>query len=526
MKNTFLRCFCLLVVMPVSAQETVGDIGWTMYIGGSGVQEVVATALGADGATYAAGTDKFTSKGFVTRYDVSGSQIWLYPFESPVQTYTQARGVAVLGDSVFVVATRADYTGGSRPNLYNFLMKHRTSDGQAGPRVQVGVCVPNPLGPNGAALACPDLTGIFADATGLYVTGTTYEVPVGATGPQAFVAKFSPSLDLLWTRQFSFGKESFATSVSGNGASVCASGNTVKPEYFNRDAFVVCLTTNGTELWKAVYAPERPNEYSDEQKASVYVSESAAYVAGWSEVQYTEGFGKRAFLLVYDLVSGSISRAAIWDHAWINGISGTSESVFLIGTLTSPYAPQSTDTNFGTGNISVRKCDSAGNEIWTFNFLVPGSGASVTAAADAVIVGGSTRNDFISYGTEDGVVARIREIPLIRVPIDVKPGDDENTISLKSNGGVPIAIFSDGTFDARLVNPLSISILGAGLKISGKQSPMFSYEDINKDGRLDLLVHIDTEFIQFAGDDQFVRLDGRLYDGSRIRGKDRLRIVP
>jgi hypothetical protein len=49
---------------------------------------------------------------------------------------------------------------------------------------------------------------------------------------------------------------------------------------------------------------------------------------------------------------------------------------------------------------------------------------------------------------------------------------------------VPVAIFSTNTFDARDVDPLTVTVTGAGVAVRGKGSPMAAAEDVNGDGLL------------------------------------------
>jgi len=108
----------------------------------------------------------------------------------------------------------------------------------------------------------------------------------------------------------------------------------------------------------------------------------------------------------------------------------------------------------------------------------------------------------------------------IIVTIDIKPGSWPNSINTKAKGLVPVAILSGVGFDATLVDPSTITLLGAHPVKS-------SLEDINGDGKLDLIVHFRTEEMGFAGLDigeHTVPLTG-IYLGSPFSGTDTIRIV-
>ena len=72
------------------------------------------------------------------------------------------------------------------------------------------------------------------------------------------------------------------------------------------------------------------------------------------------------------------------------------------------------------------------------------------------------------------------------VQIDVKPGESINTLNLDSNGVLAVAILSSATFDARSVAVNSVTFAGAHAVQSALQ-------DVNRDGRLDLVLNFKTQ---------------------------------
>jgi len=78
---------------------------------------------------------------------------------------------------------------------------------------------------------------------------------------------------------------------------------------------------------------------------------------------------------------------------------------------------------------------------------------------------------------------------LISIPavIDIKPNDDSNVINLNGNGVIPIAILTTDDFDATQIEPSSIIAEPGGGTIAHKKGHI---EDVNGDGRDDLLIHI------------------------------------
>lgn len=114
----------------------------------------------------------------------------------------------------------------------------------------------------------------------------------------------------------------------------------------------------------------------------------------------------------------------------------------------------------------------------------------------------------------------------VTVGIDIKPGSFPNSINLGSNGVVPVAILSSATFDATTVNPTTITLASASVRLRGNGMPMASFQDVNNDGRLDLVVQVSTEALQLSEGDTQATLAGQTSDGKSITGSDSVRIVP
>ena len=112
------------------------------------------------------------------------------------------------------------------------------------------------------------------------------------------------------------------------------------------------------------------------------------------------------------------------------------------------------------------------------------------------------------------------------VAIDIKPDQFPNSINLGSKGVVPVAILSSATFDATTVNPTTITLAEASVRLKGNGTPMASFQDVNGDGRLDLVVQVSTSALQLSNGDTQATLIGETFDGKSITGIDSVRIVP
>jgi alpha-tubulin suppressor-like RCC1 family protein len=111
------------------------------------------------------------------------------------------------------------------------------------------------------------------------------------------------------------------------------------------------------------------------------------------------------------------------------------------------------------------------------------------------------------------------------VMIDIKPGSNINAINLNSRGSIPVAIFSTADFDACEVDPRTVRLNIAGIRVNRNNKYQSNQEDVNCDGFLDLVVHIETSALNFKIGDTKAILEGKTYSGLNIKGEDLVRII-
>jgi hypothetical protein len=129
---------------------------------------------------------------------------------------------------------------------------------------------------------------------------------------------------------------------------------------------------------------------------------------------------------------------------------------------------------------------------------------------------------------DDGII-HIWTLPAdtIEVEIDIKPGTDPNSINLGSAGVIPVAILSSETFDALEVDPGTVSLAGARIKMVGKSGKYLSHEeDINGDGLLDLVCQVYTAQFMVESGETIAILEAETFDGEQVRGEETINIVP
>lgn len=116
----------------------------------------------------------------------------------------------------------------------------------------------------------------------------------------------------------------------------------------------------------------------------------------------------------------------------------------------------------------------------------------------------------------------------VPVAVDIKPGGDQNSINLCSNGAVPVAIFGSDTFDVFDIKTDTLRFAEASVKVVGKKDPhsLCRYDDVNGDSVIDLVCHfITTDIAGIDGETTSAAVNGELLDGTAIKGEDGVNIV-
>ena len=120
----------------------------------------------------------------------------------------------------------------------------------------------------------------------------------------------------------------------------------------------------------------------------------------------------------------------------------------------------------------------------------------------------------------------LSEVAATTIPtrLDIRPGDNPNSINPRSRGTIPVAILSTADFDAPFQVDESSLTFGS---IGNEDSLDFcaGSEDVNTDGLLDLVCHFDTQATGFQPGDTAGILMGKTIDGTPIQGGDAVRIV-
>lgn len=101
------------------------------------------------------------------------------------------------------------------------------------------------------------------------------------------------------------------------------------------------------------------------------------------------------------------------------------------------------------------------------------------------------------------------------VEIDINPYGDPNSINLRNNGVIPVAILGSEDFDVTTVDFTSVYFAGEEPK---NKKPGF--EDVNEDGFMDMVLQFRTQETDIAPGDEEATLTGITYDGTPFSGTD------
>ena len=110
---------------------------------------------------------------------------------------------------------------------------------------------------------------------------------------------------------------------------------------------------------------------------------------------------------------------------------------------------------------------------------------------------------------------------VLDVVIDIKPAGTPNTINPNSHGDIPVAVLTTNTFDAASVDPTTVRFGRNGTAI-----PVHSaLADVDADGDLDLILHVNTEDTGIQCGDTSGSLTGETFGGQPIGGSDSINTV-
>lgn len=111
------------------------------------------------------------------------------------------------------------------------------------------------------------------------------------------------------------------------------------------------------------------------------------------------------------------------------------------------------------------------------------------------------------------------EKTVLLASIVIKPENYPNSINLKSNGVIPVAVLTNYDFDVNNIDPATVTFADA--------YPLrWSMEDVDDDGDTDMIFHFKTKELDLDENSTEATLTGETKTGQLFEGTDSVNIVP
>jgi hypothetical protein len=386
-------------------------------------------------------------------------------------------------------------------------------------------------------------------------------VVVVGGGTDVFIRRYDAAGGVLWTRQFGPPLDDGANDVA-----VAPNGNIYVSGYLGggflqlADAFVRQYDAFGNEGWTQQFG--EPG-FSNSAWGLAVAPDETIFAMSVATL-YGPVRRERPFFSAFDrfgtrLLSREVNEVGI-------SAAASADNVFVAG-----QSPCTRPVCVPTGRGRLSRYDRSGNQLWTFDpgLYRPAGGVDVDDSGNAYIAGFSSVNRpppvsadrltvlsfdpngierlrfrfdepggeyvrqldvgpagevFVGGGGFAGFVAKIDfKSPEFRVSIDIRPGSAVNPINLSSNGVVPVAILTTGSFDATAVVATSVCFgdrEDAAQRNCTEAHGQGHVEDADGDGDLDLVLHFEIARTGIDRGDTSACLTGQTHDGTVVTGCD------
>lgn len=406
------------VAFGAPARASGDGSGWTRQFGSGSPDEALGVALDRAGDAYVVGWTGGTLSGqvsagavdaFVRKVDPAGKELWTRQFGSWERDFARAVAVEDAGDAYVVGEIYGTLPGQSSAGGYDaFVRKYDPAGKELWTRQFGGG------GGEGA-------WGVALDAAGnAYVVGTTgaalpEQSPAGSF--DAFVRKYDPADNEVWTRQFGS-----KVGDGGRGVAVDASGNvsvvgTTEGSLAGQtsaggfDAYIRQYDPAGQEIWTRQFGSSA-DDYAVAVANDLAGNPTVAGSTDGTLPGQTSGGGTEAFLRRFDPAG-----TARWTHQFGTGSADEGWGVavdaagntYVIGTTEARSLIQTTPAKT---DCFARKYDPAGKELWVNQFGTEDTDLAFSVAVDPAghaHVAGSTKGTLpgqASHGERDAYVLK------------------------------------------------------------------------------------------------------------------------
>jgi len=402
---------CLAAHVGCGSVTPAPEPEWTRMFGTRRYDLALGLASRAD-RTYVVGSTNLALPGedfrqltdaFVRVYDPVGRDRWTDEFGTAGIDRTLA--VAATADTVYVVGStdQALHAQKHRGGIDAFV---RAYD------LRGEVLWTDQFGTRGDDVA----TAVAADATGIYVAGTTDgrlgDVDWGGT--DGFVRKYSRDGDALWTRQAGglFADGVLAVAVDDFGVYVAGSTENAlgQTNLGGTDGFVRAYRTNGSKWWVSQFGTPGNDEIRamTAGDAGVVVAGSTdGTFEGQSSAGGLDGFLRRLTHRGAEVWTRQVGSPGTDD---VRGMGVAASGIFVAGATDGALPDQ---VLIGETDAFLTKYNRLGVQLWTTQFGTDDfdAGLAMAVNAAAAYVGGETHGTFegeVNEGDRDAFVTKFR----------------------------------------------------------------------------------------------------------------------
>ena len=401
----------------VAKMDLTGGLLWTRQFGTIGPQFDVAFGVDTQANVYVAGTTGGTFPGatitgsndaFLRKYDAQGRVLWTRQWGT--LGADSVRSLAVSDTGVYIAGTTFDvFPGETSAGTQDVFVSRFDVEGNGMWTRQFGTA------------GFENVIGIAADGSGAYVAGNTElalpeQTSFGSF--DAYVRKYSPAGEAVWTRQFGTAGFDSANAVTVDGSGIVVVGSVPRAlpgqtQVGGSDAFARRYERDGSEAWTRQFGTE-----ASDSASAVTLDGPRVYVAGFTLGTFPGQTRAGSFDGYLTSLDGD--GTPVWTRQFgttsfelVNGLAADFSGVYVVGQTNGAFPGA---TSAGGTDAYAKRFDAEGNEGWTRQFgtdLFDTAWGVAVEFSDVYVVG-QTNGALLgqpSDGTTDGFLMKVAYTP-------------------------------------------------------------------------------------------------------------------
>jgi hypothetical protein len=261
-------------------------------------------------------------------------------------------------------------------------------------------------------------------------------------------------------------------------------------------------------------------------------------VADGSKLDYETAASRTLSVRVSDGVHDSALEAVLVEIANRNDPPAISGVTFTL--------PENSAAGTAVGTVAASDQDAGQTLVFRIASGNDGNAFAINAATGLIRVNNAAALDYETHpvfslrvevsdnGTPlltSAATVTVNLTDVLELVMDIKPGDSTNTINIRNEQKIAVAILSSSSFNATTqINIGSLTFGRTGNEnslIRNKKTgvPQYEFKDVNGDGRLDLVAYFDTGLSGLQVGDTQATLKGKLSSGAAFLLTGMVKIV-